>query len=438
MKSKIKWIILALVVIILILLATILLLPKDDNKETKDVEKNTTSSNEKEEDKLKSSKELGIVVPEDDKEQQPGYKEYYTVLNCISTYLDAVNSNNSNYFGKDEDGNLVKNVSQEEINKKVQSMLSSNSSQNIEMYEEKYMYIPINMLRKTGKTVQSYAVYGVLANSNMEYINEASFIVNLDTLNNTFSIEIIANNSNISQLSVEEKDSIEENDYNGFTYQEIDEKYKSRQLFENMKYLMIVKPDIIYGRLDEEYKTNRFGSYERFKNYIDNNKDFITGVSAKRYKKSDSQVIITDQYSTRYEFEVENPSQYTVKTDNYVFLLDDDKNQYKESTEEEKAKYNINRWIKMLNYRDYEFAYNHLDEEFRNSKFETVEDFENQIKEKYPDRYVAGITKIEQDGNVWIAELELTIEDEEFSEKYMTIIIKPENEGEFSLSFDNQ
>lgn len=51
-------------------------------------------------------------------------KDFFTVEQCINSYLNELNSNNSMYYGRDDDNNYVQIISDEEINKNRYNLLS--------------------------------------------------------------------------------------------------------------------------------------------------------------------------------------------------------------------------------------------------------------------------------------------------------------------------
>ena len=104
---------------------------------------------------------------------------------------------------------------------------------------------------------------------------------------------------------------------------------------------------------------------------------------------------------------------------------------------------NVDKWMQMLNNRDYEAAFNVLDETFRNNNFNgDVNKFEAFMREKYPGHYdVSYINYSEQAGGICTQGLALneigtsnnnnTIS----KEQMLTIIIKLKDDMNFTMSF---
>ena len=440
--KKLKWIIITLILIIVILSVILLLnlqknsqkinMPNKDNELTSVIDNNN-------EEVSKSANELGII-PNNNTNKEIGYVEMFTISNCISEYLDTINRNNTKYYSVDTDGNKISIVSEEKINENIKALESVKSNNNVQMLNEKNIFTLINASKLIDGEVESYAVYGFTVNLNNEYLKDMYFIVNLDTINSTFSIEELNGNySNLDEINAEKIESIEKNKYNTFSYQSINEQFKYKKIFLNYKRIILAKPELAYQYLDDDYKKERFENYENFYNYIQENRDIIKDMIAKKYKVDDdnSNIIITDQNENKMTFNIKSSMQYTVKVDNYIILNDDDIKKYNKLNDDKKAKYCIDRWLKMIYHRDYKYAYKFLDETYKNDKYGSEEQFEEFIKNKYPYKYNYSILNFEENGNVYTAEIELTT-DEEFTEKYMTIIIKLESDANFSLSFDVQ
>ena len=368
------------------------------------------------------------------------YNMYFTISNCVSQYLDTINQNNSSYYNRD--GGKISN---EEIQKMVKSQISTNYKSDIQMLNENNIFTPVKILRKTDGRVQTYVVYGVTANSDLVYINDVYFIVNLDIQNNTYSIEplsqFVNNNgedyeTKLSNIEVTELESIEKNDYNSFTYQKVDKEFNYKKLFDNMKKLMLVKPEIAYEYLDEDYKAETFGSYSAFEGFVRKNREHLYGITPKSYDdNNENKMAIYDQYSNKYEFTILDTMKYSVRIGSYVSLSDEDLKEYNKLKDTDKVKYNIKRWVEMLNSKQYGNAYDCLDETFKQDNYETQEKFEEFIKSKYYDWYDEIKADVEKNGNSYIAKVELNSSKDEFSDKYMTIYMLLGDKAGFTMSF---
>jgi hypothetical protein len=94
-----------------------------------------------------------------------------------------------------------------------------------------------------------------------------------------------------------------------------------------------------------------------------------------------------DQYQKLYIFDETNPMEFTLKLDTYTVPTEKFTTTYKSSNEQDKVMMNIDKWVQMLNNRDYTSAYNVLDETYRNNTFGNEVRFESIMKEILPLHY---------------------------------------------------
>ena len=93
-----------------------------------------------------------------------------------------------------------------------------------------------------------------------------------------------------------------------------------------------------------------------------------------------------------------------------------------------------NKWVQMINNKDYQGTYNLLNETYRRNNWNNVEEFENFIKSNYPSYYEIEYGKYEENGESSIQTIILKdIEGKEHS-KTLTLIIKLQKEMDFEMS----
>ena len=70
---------------------------------------------------LEQKGEAGEIIDYENQEVQKvtDFGKFYTVINCVNTYIDKININNSSYYGTDENDNYTIIVSKENINKNI-------------------------------------------------------------------------------------------------------------------------------------------------------------------------------------------------------------------------------------------------------------------------------------------------------------------------------
>lgn len=302
----------------------------------------------------------------------------------------------------------------------------------------------LHMLRVLNYEKEQYAVYGIETSTNDGIEEDVYFIVDVDknTDNGIFAITPIEKNKytklediplNINEVS------IEKNDNNNFSYTTITDRELTQKYFSYYKSLMLNNPEKAYEMLDEEYRNKRFGSVDDFKSYIDKNREDIEDYVAKEYGVNSltdgTEYICQDQYNHSYTFKETSIMQFTAKLDNYTIESDETKQKYQDAKEEKKVAMNIDKWITMLNSKDYKTAFEVLDETFRNQYFQNVDEFEEYMKYTFP-TYM-GVELMEYSKESGVSIQRVIIYDSSGEEKWSkseTIIMQLTDDG-FKMSF---
>ena len=160
-------------------------------------------------------------------------------------------------------------------------------------------------------------------------------------------------------------------------------------IFDNFKYLIANNSDEAYDKLELTYKNAKFTNKDQFIEFV-NNMDLLNQEQSdfSETKNADSYIyrlVLGNQLSIY--FYVNKDMSYTVRLDNYT-IKDKD---YASLSNEEKAKSVAEDFFKMINYKDFERAYAHLDETFRNNYYPTVESFNNAIESYFSETVVYSI-----------------------------------------------
>ena len=382
--------------------------------------------------------------------------EFYTVVRNIDKYLNQLNMTNDIYYAQNQNGDYQFVASQNEINQNIFDLLSKNFveenkididnlNEYIEVFNENILYTPIKMKMSKIDNVNKFLVYGIIQNFDYQYLKDFYCFVTMDYTNNTFSIEPIeGDNLKFDEIDiVNDGELIEENENNQFSNIEVDDKYVTRELFLTYKRMALARPDIFYDFLDEEYRNLRFGNLESFEKYVETNKEEISKTSYDKYQINNysdyKEYLCTDQYSNVYTFKVENLSNYSVQLDTYTIISDNFKETYDSSSEDYKVAMNIDKWVQMLNDRDYTNAYNVLDETFRNNSWGSEEAFEQYMRENFPLHYDVEYTTYSSEGSTYVQQVNLTdITGKTEGTISLNIIMQLKDNYEFVMSFSVQ
>ena len=416
--------------------------------------------------KKKKKKEIESIISEGDAgdkisfdttkiEKVTDESRFFSVKSCVQQYLDQMNNNNDIYFGFDENNEYSKIVDNETINKNRLNLLSEkfvkdnnitihNLDQYVETFEEKVIFDALQMRYIRGEQVENYIVYGIISSLNNEYLGDLYIIVNVDRERKTFSITPIKSSSeydSIDKINLKyDYLEIQQNDNNIYTNRQMTYEEISKEYFSSYKRIIQVRPDIIYDYLQEDYKLLRFGTLENFKGYVEFNLNEIKGLQIQKYSVNNfenyTEFICMDQYQNVYIFDETNPMDFTLKLDSYTIISDKFKEAYDTSKEQYKVAMNIDKWIQMLNTRDYSHAYEVLDETFRNNNWASVEVFEQYMKEHFPLHYEVENVEYSNEGSTYVQKINLTdVTGKDKNVISLNIIMQLKENYEFVMSF---
>lgn len=435
--KKIKILIIGVIIIIIILILMILF----GNIVTKEEEKQQNIEGDPGEEVEFSENQLETVTDK---------VKFYTVINCLQQYYDYLNVNNESYYGRGNQGEQELLISREELLQIIYNLLSKefievnkitidNINQFVNFSESKINFIPLKMQVIKNSIVEKYIVYGIEENTNNEFIKYSYFIVNMDNENGTFSIEPIDQVENFEAINTTNKNiEIEKNENNVYETAKISYEYSATKYMDIYKKLVLGVPEEAYNLLDEEYKTKRFGNVNNFIEYINKNKEEISNTQCLKYlvneKKDSTEYVCMDQYNNYYIFNENLPIDIKIKLDNSIIDTETFIETYNSSSTENKVMLNIDKWIKIINTRNYHNSYEILDETFRNNYFNTEEKFEQYMTQNFAGHYTAEYSGFDESSNIFSMDVSLT-DIETGDKKEITIIMQLKEGTDFVMSF---
>ena len=382
---------------------------------------------------------------------------FFSVKNCVQQYLDEMNNNNSRYFGFDENNQYSKIVDDEIINQNRYNLLSAkfiynnnvtinNVSNFLKTFEEKVIFDALEMRYIRGEQVENYIVYGIITSLDNEYIEDIYIIVNVDREEKTFAIEPInfSDYDTIDDIKLEyDGTKIQKNDVNSYANRQMAYEDIVKEYFFTYKRIIQARPQIIYNYLQEDYKLQRFETLENFERYVETNRDEIAKLQIQEYLVNNyeqyTEFVCHDQYQNVYIFDETNPMEFDIKLDSYTILSDKFKETYDSSNEEHKVAMNIEKWIQMLNNRDYTHVYQVLDETFRNNNWGSEEAFELYMRENFPLHYDVEYTTYSNEGSTYVQQINLSdITGETEGIISLNVIMQLKDNYEFVMSFSMQ
>lgn len=121
-------------------------------------------------------------------------------------------------------------------------------------------------------------------------------------------------------------------------------------------------------------------------------------------------------------------------TDNTTYFENSSIEKLAAMTEKERITFYFSKYIESIITKDYETAYGMLYDEFKNTYFNTLEEFENYIIEKYPEVTTVDYLGFQREGVYYILSTEIKdgFGEKSFKQKF---VIREYNFDDFVLSF---
>lgn len=413
MEKLMKIIIILFIIIVLLIGGVLYLLKKSDNSNESEVNININS----EDFEITGSDELNEVE---------STNLVFNIKQCIQYYIDYINDNNYEAVMKVLDENYIK------VNDITEESIEGKSSKFI---KSRYF---IDKTYEKDVTVNQiiYFIYGRLVNSETyEDIDNVNFTVIIDSQNQTFSVipEVMENSNFNYNLNIK----YDNNDYyNEYTYKNFSDSEILDEYFSYYKNLVLKQPEKAFDLLDSEYKKIRFN------NSVDMYKEYLTNIDLERvypenfildYKENCKEYVVIDKNGLYYILDEIKPMNISFKLDTYSIMSEKFKETYDKGTDSERVTLNIDKWLKMIQNKDYYNAYNTLDETFRNTNFGNINNFKQYIDQNYGEQFEYEMeTTKEYSTNIYIQTVKISQNGEE---KEFNFVIKLIEDRKFILSF---
>lgn len=368
---------------------------------------------------------------------------FYSTVECLEKFIEILKYN----INENTENEYLKNIKSEKDKKDaIYDLLDkeyterSNIDEDIQDFILVKKVLPVEMKIKYEEKMHKCIVRTIILN---EKRKEKYFIIRRDMENETFSIEIVnTNGKSIENIKINENNkSIEKNEYNKYEINLLNLGEIVKKYLENYRFLAINYPDIAYEYLEEKYKNKRFGSFEKYKEYLDKNKNKIEKIEAQKYmpqslSESKYEYICVDQYENMYIIITEAAMEYTIMLDTHTIDMPEFLKKYNESSSEKKVGMNIEKIKLALNSQDYSYVYGKLDETFRNKNFESIESFENYCKNNFFEKNFIEYTSFNNEGNnIYSVKIKVKPEENSAIVKETVIVMQLREETDFVMSF---
>lgn len=380
---------------------------------------------------------------------------FYAVKGCVNkffTYYSALNTT--------EDSKYIVDEKQDDNNKEaLYSMLDDEYIKFNDINKDNILRkIPnfnnataeINKMYVVQKSANTaiYFVYGILNDKiNIKHTN-FSMAVKVDMLNKTFKlllqdyVDEKYNNIKVGEnIEINVQNDIRNDTYNIFEYNVVLDDEYVKDVFDKLRNDFIYNPELVYDELESDYRSKRFSSIDVFKEYLKDNSLKNIMMNIEKYQKNVyddyTQYVCIDSNSNYYIFREDSVMNYKIILDTYTIDLPEFIEKYKSATDQVKVGMNIQKIIYAINSKDYKYVYDKLDKTFKKNKYNTLNIFENKMKQEFYDTNKVEYTKFTKEGNIYIYNLNVKNgENENAKEKKLTIIMKLKENTDFEMSFN--
>ena len=377
-----------------------------------------------------------------------------TVESVIQRYFDTINRNSSRYYGKNEDGEYIKIISDEEIKQQILEILSdeykntkginiNNISTTIELLDEDLEIIVLQMKEVINENIEKFCVNAIAINNEDKIKYNFCMFVNLDNTNKTFSIEPIDDTSkSFDELRITNNDvpiiPSNNNQYKiiSYGYEQTINKYMN-----DFKKLYNADINISYNYLNEDYRKKKFNDINDYKNYMIRNQSRFQVANIVKYRVNYNddytEFVCVDQNDYYYLFRQQknNPLNYSIIMDTYTLELPEFTEKYDKSNDQQKIGMNIEKIVSAINCKDYEYIYSKFDETFKSNNFQNISQLEEVLKKNLFDVNKVTYEKFTEIGDdIYTYNIILYNPEQETSQK-MTIVMKLLENRDFVMSF---
>ena len=382
-------------------------------------------------------------------------EEYYSVKSCIDKYYSIIDS--YKYMSEE--------LSEEEINTKKINLSNSLIDLLDEQYKNQFNITEKNIENKIisnyekinfvvnemyvfdcNDDISVYVVYGKELAEDIN--NNTGYLVKVDRKNNTYSIMpyefLIKNNyEKLSEFNIKEIDTnyINENDNNYFTQSFLNYQDIVASVFKDYVLRAQYDTQSSYELLQSEYKEKKFKTYNSYEKYINSIKKMLNNDRIVKIKNDDDLYICQDKYENYIL--IKKPQEgleYNLMLDLYTIPIEKITESYNKSNNAQKTALNIEKFKQMINLKDYNSAFNALDETFRKNNFGSVENFEKYIKQNWPEYINIKCSDYKEVSDVGTINVKITERGDSEEELYnvieKTFIVKLVDANNFVMSFN--
>ena len=195
-----------------------------------------------------------------------------------------------------------------------------------------------------------------------------------------------------------------------------------------------------YNLLDEKYREKRFENFNNYLSYINENKNNIINNKLQKYTtnymedEEKYQYICVDS-NEKYFIIIENEIlDYSILLDEYTIDIPQFIEKYNNSDVQTKVALNIDKFIKGINDKNYNYSYSVLADSFKQNKYQSLNSFIEDVKKNFYDNSTVEYSVFTEQGSNYSYKIILKDSSGE-NIKNMRVIMKLGNVTDFEMSF---
>ena len=195
-----------------------------------------------------------------------------------------------------------------------------------------------------------------------------------------------------------------------------------------------------YELLDENYREKRFGNLENYLNYIKEYKNIIINdklqkYTAKYFEDEDQyQYVCLDINNKYFIINEKKLLDYSILLDEYTIDIPQFIEKYNYSDIQNKVALNIDKFIKGINDKNYNYSYSILADSFKQNKFPSINLFEQAVKNEFFENCSIEYSVFNEQGNNYVYSVVLR-DTNSNNTKNMIIVMKLGDETDFEMSY---
>ena len=450
----IKYLIILFVIIIIIICTLLFNIVSTDNRNNEIGknwinntvgEQNLTIENVETENVLEDN-DYNINVEMDNKlSYVDNRSDYFTVSALYNNYINLIGYKNKNTLKNVLSPEYITEYNVTDDN--IFNILSVPLVENTKLYYK--TNITEMLTTQIDSSINIYIVKGNcrIVGKNTKFSVQVMFEIDTQkNIYNTYPYQYIKDNGidNLKDgdiLNNYNKEEIEDRKNNRFNYVTKTDSEMAEEYFNHYSELRSHYQDEAYSRLNSEYAQRRFGSKENFQNHLKQNGEVLSLMQIDKYKVISTQnytdYVCSDKYENIYIFrQQEGIMRYGVFLDNYTVMLEEYMEEYNQLDKFGKAKYNLTKFINMVNTKDYGAIYNVLDNLFKSNNFKTQSELNKFIKSNMYDLNAIQIDDADNESyEYYVFSCRIINRKDDSQIKKMTVVINQSEGTDFTMSF---